>query len=269
VDATLVERFGTGEQSGEQIVDQLTPAGRVALRAWLRTLSPVGQFTTRHSRETLKLRAQGLLSENLADRDVKPRVIPFDGEEQRLYKELDELIDRLMAAHGSSRGAGFVLTVYRRRLTSSWSAIRKTLTRRLNRETLRLDDDFLEEAEDAALDTGLGGTVDDTQAVPLTGAEIAEIRSYVDRMATVADSKFGRHDLDAAPSASHSTIVFTQFADTLDDLRDRLIGAYRSQLATFTGVGGRVFREAEGWVEISKRDLVDAIRSQRVTVLGH
>jgi hypothetical protein len=169
VDATLVERFGTGEQSGEQIVDQLTPAGRVALRAWLRTLSPVGQFTTRHSRETLKLyRAQGLLSENLADRDVKPRVIPFDGEEQRLYKELDELIDRLMAAHGSSRGAGFVLTVYRRRLTSSWSAIRKTLTRRLNRETLRLDDDFLEEAEDAALDTGLGGTVDDTQAVPLT-----------------------------------------------------------------------------------------------------
>jgi Trm5-related predicted tRNA methylase len=63
--------------------------------------------------------------------------------------------------------------------------------------------------------------------------------------------------------------VFTQFADTLDDLRDRLIGAYWSQLATFTGVGGRVFREAEGWVEISKRDLVDAIRSQRVTVLGH
>src|SRR5690606_38294050 len=138
----------------------------------------------------------------------------------------------------------------------------------LNREELTLDDDFLEEAE-GELDTGLGGTVDDSQAVPLTEEELSELRAYVEAMRNVPDSKFEqlRRDLDAARSAGHSTIVFTQFTDTLDDLRDRLFHSYRSQLATFTGDGGRIFREHEGWVEIAKRDLVDAIRSGRVTLL--
>ncbi len=128
---------------------------------------------------------------------------------------------------------------------------------------------MLDEAEREELDAGLGGNVDDSQAVPLTDEEIAEIRGYIDRMTWVADSKFDqlRKDIDAARGAGHSTIVFTQFTDTLDDLCDKLSGAYRSQLAMFTGDGGRVFREAEGWVEISKRDLVEAIRSRQVTVL--
>lgn len=270
VEAALIERFGTGEQAGTAIVEQLTPAGRRQLRRWLLAQGPVSQFVTRHSRETLKLyRAQGLLSENLADRDVKPRVIPFDDDEQQLYDQLDDLIDRLMEAHGTRRGAGFVLTVYRRRLTSSWAAIRRTLTRRLHREALDIEEELLDETVDTADGTDGEDRIDDEQAIPLTPEEIAEITGYIDRMGTVRDSKFDtlRSDLNAARDAGHSTIVFTQFADTLDDLRDRLVGAYRSQLATFTGAGGRVFREIEGWVDISKRDLVDAIRSRRVTVL--
>lgn len=270
VDAALIERFGQGEHDGAELARQLSPVGRDALRAWLRQLSPVGQYVTRHSRETLRLyRARGELIENLAERDVQPIVIPFDAEEQALYDELDELIDRLMQAHGSRKGAGFVLTVYRRRLTSSWAAIRKSLRRRLEKETLPLDDDLLDEAEREELDAGLGGNVDASQAVPLTNEEIDEIRGYIDRMTWVADSKFDqlRKDIDAARGAGHSTIVFTQFTDTLDDLRDKLLGAYRSQLATFTGDGGRIFREAEGWVEISKQNLVEAIRSRQITVL--
>jgi superfamily II DNA or RNA helicase len=267
VEAELIQRFGTGKYGGAEIIRQLSPTGRDALRTWLRQLSPVGQYVTRHSRETLRLyRARGQLTENLAERDVQAVVIPFDVDEQALYNQLDELIDRLLDAHGSRKGAGFVLTVYRRRLTSSWAAIRKTLRRRLQREILSLDDDLLNEAEDAALDAG---AVDDVQAVPLTQDEIAEINSYIDQMANVTDSKFGqlRKDIDAARGGGHSTIVFTQFTDTLDDLRDKLVGAYRSQLATFTGDGGRIFRDAEGWAEISKRDLVEAIRSRQVTVL--
>jgi len=104
------------------------------LRAWLRLLSPVDQYVTRHSREALRLyRTRGQLTENLAARDVRPEVIPFDADEQALYDQLDELIDRLMEAHGSRKGAGFVVTVYRRRLTSSWAAIRKTLVCRFQR----------------------------------------------------------------------------------------------------------------------------------------
>lgn len=268
--AALIERFGTGQSSATEIVNALDGQGVEALRSWLRTVGPVGQLVTRHSRATLKsYRDQGLLSENLADRDPQPIIIPFDTEEQQLYDQLDELIDRLMQAHGTTKGAGFVLTVYRRRLTSSWAAIRKTLTRRLDNEELSLDDDLAAEADDDDLQTTSTGAVDQTQALPLTTAEIDEIRGYIQRMGVVRDSKFDRllTDLNAARDVGRSTIVFTQFADTLEDLRDRLGGAYRYQMATFTGAGGRIFRDVEGWVEISKRDLVEAVRARRITVL--
>jgi SNF2 family DNA or RNA helicase len=270
VQRARVERFGTGQADPDQLAQELGIDGRRELRAWLRHRSPVGQYVTRHSRDTLKrYQRLGLLSEPLAERDVQSIPIPFSGEEQDLYNALDDLIDRLMQAHGTRQGAGFVLTVYRRRLTSSWAAIRKTLLRRLERERLEIDEELLEEAEDEGLETGEGTTVDDTQALPLSDADIAQIRSFVDRIDAVNDSKFDRlhADLDAARSAGHSTIVFTQFGHTLDYLRDRLVGAYRSQLATFTGDGGREFREDEGWVGVSKRDLVEAIRSHRITVL--
>jgi hypothetical protein len=265
-----IERFGTAQLTASEIVSGLDGQGAAALRSWLRTIGPIGQLVTRHSRRTLKsYRDRGLLSENLADRDPQSIVIPFDVEEQNLYDQLDELIDRLMLAHGSSQGAGFILTVYRRRLTSSWAAIRKTLTRRLDHEELLLDDDLLVEADDADLQTTNTGAINQTQALPLTSAEIDEIRGYVERMSVVSDSKFDRllTDLNAARDVGRSTIVFTQFADTLEDLRDRLSGAYHYQMATFTGAGGRIFRDLEGWVEISKRDLIEAVRARRVTVL--
>ncbi len=276
VAAVRIARFGTGDEEGalDALLADLCAEGRQSLRLWLRTLSPVSQYVTRHSRETLKqYHARGLITDNLAERDVEPVLIPFSAAEQALYDGLDALIDRLLAAHGSRRGAGFVLTVYRRRLTSSWAAIRRTLTKRLTAEQTDWEDDLLEEAEEFAAespaDTGNGRSIDEVQAVPLTASELAEIQRYADAMGTVPDSKLDRlrADLDAARSAGHSTIVFTQFTDTLDYLRDALGYVYRSQLATFTGDGGRLFRETEGWVPIPKRDLVEAVRAGQVTVL--
>ncbi len=265
-----IERFGTGQLPASEIVSGLDTKGIDALRTWIRNIGPVGQLVTRHSRRTLKIyREQGLLSEKLADREPLPVVIPFDSEEQALYDQLDELIDRLMLAHGTTKGAGFVLTVYRRRLTSSWAAIRKTLTRRLDHEELLLDDDLLDEADDEEIPTTTTGTINQAQALPLTTEEIGEIRGYVERMSFVTDSKFNRllTDLNESRDVGRSTIVFTQFADTLEDLRERLSAAYQYQMATFTGAGGRIFRELDGWVDISKRDLVEEVRARRITVL--
>ena len=270
IEAAKIERFGTGHSPATEIVKGMSAGGLEALRKWVRNIGPVGQLVTRHSRRTLKIyRDRGLLSENLADRDPLPVVIPFDAEEQNLYDQLDELIDRLMLAHGTTKGAGFVLTVYRRRLTSSWAAIRKTLTRRLDNEELLLDDDLLDEADDDEIQTSTNGSINQAQALPLTAEEISEIRGYVERMNYVTDSKFNRllSDLNESRDVGRSTIVFTQFTDTLDDLRERLSAAYQYQMATFTGAGGRIFRELDGWVEISKRDLVEEVRARRITIL--
>jgi hypothetical protein len=269
VDAARIESFGIG-RAGSEVVGELSAEVVPYLRDWLSATGPVARHLTRHSRATLQhYRSLGLITENLANRDVRPQLVSFSREERDLYRDLDGLIDRLLDAHGSRRGAGFVLTVYRRRLTSSWAAIRKTLSRRLLAETevLALEEDLAEEAEAEDLEADDG--IDDTQVLPLTPLDLEEIRGFLDRAANVADSKFDqlRRDIDEARSAGHSTIIFTQYTDTLEDLRDRLVPAYRSQLATFTGGGGRIFREAEGFVEIAKRDLVDAIRSRAVTVL--
>src|SRR5690606_18845579 len=107
------------------------------------------------------------------------------------------------------------------------------------------------------------------QALPLTQDEIDKIRAYLDRMASVSDSKLDqlRHDIDAARSAGHSTIVFSQFTDTVNYLRDTLQPSYGAQLATFTGEGGAVFHPSQGWVHISKHDLIEGLRARQITVL--
>ncbi|WP_083847071.1 DEAD/DEAH box helicase [Rhodococcus sp. P14] len=270
VNAEIVFRFGRDEVRPDQRAKELGPDGREALKDWLRALGPVGQYVTRHSRATLKAyRRHGLISENLAERDVRPYVVDLEPDEQKLYDDLEGLIDRLLEAHGKRRGAGFVLTVYRRRLTSSWAAIHKTLLKRLVNEETLLDQSLLEEdGSDELDDEDLGG-VKDTDAVPLTAADLEQMRAYAERISQVHDDKFmalERH-LDEARGDGHSVIVFTQFTDTLDALRERLHHRYRSQLATFTGDGGRMFHEHEGWVGISKRDLVEAVKARIVTVL--
>lgn len=270
-----IESFGGDGSDTAQLVEDLGSQGRDELLVWLKQLSPVGQYVTRHSRVTLKrYREQGLLDEPLADRDVESVPVPFTDEEQALYGDLDDLLGRLMERHGTRRGAGFVLTVYRRRLTSSWEAIRRTLERRLRHEQeLLLDaEDMLEEAEEEeGVETGEGATVDDAAAVPLDDADLAAIRSYVDRIERLTtDSKLEelREHVDEARETGQSLIVFTQFTDTLEYLLDHLRAAYGSTLAVFTGDGGRVWdADAVRWVEISKRELVEEIRGGRITIL--
>ncbi len=269
VTTARVEQFGTGS-TGADVVADLTEAGRSELRRWLSALSPVGQFVTRHTRSTLRTyQAQGLLQAPLAVRDTEARAVRFTRAEQQLYDELDQLIDRLLAANGSRRGAGFVLTIYRRRLTSSWAAIRRTLTRRLDGIEALPEVGVAAEIDDVTTDDeDEVGDVDDNAAVPLTAVDLADFRRYIERLSNVPDSKFDQlqRDIDHARSDGRSTIVFTQFIDTLDDLRDRLVGSYRAQLATFTGAGGSVWRD-QVWQPISKRDLVEAIRAGSVTIL--
>jgi ERCC4-related helicase len=264
-----IERFAESSDP-EETVRNLDSSGRSALRAWIRLRSPIGSLVTRHSRQTLKqYRDAGLLTQPVAERNVEDITIEFSPKERRLYSALDRMLDRLMQLHASRRNAGFVLTIYRRRLTSSWEAIRKTLNRRVLRQTgLVIEADLLTEVEaEEAEELGL---VDDQEAVPLTQEDLAEIAGYLDDMAKVEDSKLDqlRHDIDEARASGQSAIVFTQFADTMEYLRDILVGSFRDQLATFSGEGGFMYdRELRSWYRVAKQDLVDAIRTGRCSVL--
>ena len=272
INAARIARFGTSGEDPATLVGELGPSGRHELRNWVRQRGPVGQLVTRHSRRTLRrYRDQGILHEPIAVRDVKAIPVEFDPVESLLYRDLDDLLDRLMQAHGTKRGAGFVLTVYRRRLTSSWAAIRQTLQRRLQQIGLVLEPEFVDEADetDEGEDLDETETVDDATVVPMSAADLDQVKKYLARLTSVPDTKFDRlrSDIEEARGGGQSIVVFTQFTDTLDYLRDRLHPAYRSHLATFTGAGGQMWSEEQGWNRVSKQELVDALTSGRVSVL--
>jgi len=277
VQAERIHRFGeagTDVVDVAAIVEDLGVVGRRELRAWLHQRGPVGHFVTRHSRQTLRrYRDLGLVDEPIAERDVHAVSIEFTADEQALYTDLDGVLDRLMQRFGSRRHAGLVLTVYRRRLTSSWAAIASTLRRRLARERAELEiellDDEGEELEGDGVETGDGDVVDDVEAVPLSANDLEDLATYLNRLESITDSKFERlrTDLDQARGAGRAVIVFSAYTDTLDYLRDRLQPSYRSQLATYTGEGGKIGTDIGEWQEVSKTELVDALRSGRVSVI--
>jgi hypothetical protein len=273
VQAELIRTFGKpeGRPPGE-VLDSIGVPGRRELRAWLRQRGPISRHLTRHSRQTLRhYFEQGLIDQPVPTRDVQAVPVPFRStEEADLYEGLDDVLDRLMQAHGTRRYAGFVLTVYRRRLTSSWAAIACTIRRRLARETMLVEEDLADEADLEGMETDDGTYIDDAESVPLTEEDHEALTLYLEQLEKVPDSKFDRlwNDLSQARGEFRAVIVFTQFTDTLDYLRDRLHPAFRSHLATYTGDGGRIWDEDRAaWHKVSKDELVDALRSGRASVV--
>jgi Helicase conserved C-terminal domain/SNF2-related domain len=270
-----IRRFGTVPFGVDETVghpDFNAPA-RQAMHRWLRLHGPVERHMTRHSRETLRgYIREGKLDKPLAERDVKSLNIEFRTQERSLYDQLEGFIARLSEVHGNDRQARFVLSIYQRRLTSSWAAIESSLRKRLNNEALVVEDEDDEDgdvsANGAADDDA--STIDHVKAVPLTSAETAQLEAYVDQLHKVrdGDSKFAKLEtcITEARSTGRRIIVFSQYTDTLDYLREKLVGVYGYCMATYTGEGGRRYSNRE-WERVSKETLVDLIGAGAVQVL--
>lgn len=271
-DSVIRRLFEVRGPDTTELAAKLTPPSRAALRPVFRQFSPVGRHVTRHTRSTLRLYPEfdGLL----ADRDPEVTTVAFSRVEQALYDGLDDLIGRLMDVHGHRRGAGFVLTTYRRRLTSSWAAIERSFRRRLRAETQGPEETDVDATTELALVQELDdedlGHVDESEAVPLTREEIEEMNGYLDRIveAQTDDTKLRRlvADIDTIRMRDASAVVFSQFTDTLDYLRRRLEERLGSELALYTGAGGRVRRDGT-WTTVSKAELVEAITRRDVKIL--
>ena len=109
-----------------------TPERRAAI-AVLRAHTPIRRLISRHTRELLRrYAAAGKLSTSIADRQVEDRFIDMSEAERDLYEAVDEYISTTYKqASGAERAAvGFVMTIYRRRLASSFAALRATFEKR-------------------------------------------------------------------------------------------------------------------------------------------
>ncbi len=255
---------------------------------WLRAHTPMRDRVFRYTRGTMRrYQEQGLLPPDLIipRRTIRDEFIELAPAEWRLYQRIDAYISRYynayMAAPGdpAARALGFIMTVYRRRLTSSFQAVRLSLTRR--RQALAagralavselLDPDDKTAAEDDESGVDLNSIADPT-STDLLSTEIAELDSFIGDIEALGGQDTKAEQLyddlkEALASGYDSVVLFTQYTDTMDYLRDRLAGPYQ-RVACYSGRGGERWDPITStWTKITKSELKQLFRQGDIRIL--
>jgi Helicase conserved C-terminal domain len=246
----------------------------------------------RATRATLRAYQERGLVRGLARRDPEDMSVAFRTEmERRLYHRIDELCSRFYRLADLSpderSGIGFLLAVFRKRLASSFAAFRKSLERRralitaIQQDLSALDERLPEEErifeEDEADDeTDVALEIDrerqrllrwyrDPRRRGTLEQERLYLQEYITALGQIAvDSKFEvfQDRLNRVITDGHRVIIFTQYLDTLDFIRDRLVARYGDRLACYSGRGGEVWDAVlNRWRVVEKAEV--KARSQR------
>ena len=257
----------------------LPPSAIAWADKWLRRHTPMRDRVFRNTRQTLRAyQAAGILSPDviIPIRHVKDEFIKLTPAERKLYERIEEYIRRhynTYKANASTQALGFIMTVYRRRLTSSFEAIRCSLRRRLDvleqgkdlNEMLAADDQY--DVENALFDPEeFDATAD------LLRGEINELHHFLADLEKITgeDTKATQlvNDIRDALNTYASVIVFTQYTDTLDYIRERLTTADYHSIGCYSGRGGEVYNPAtQTWDPVTRTDLRERFKAGDITVL--
>ena len=240
-----------------------------------RSATTLRSATTPRSATTLRsIAAEG---SGLAEITIPVRKV-FDafcdlGGAKGLYDRIEDYITRYYNVYlkEGKRNAplGFIMTVYRRRLTSSFYAVRRSLERRL--EALR----DRRVALDALLDEDDEHTLETSQAyesVNLTAdsgelqTEIAELDGFVSDLASRPPDEPKMkllHSLlrESFKSGHRTAVIFTQYTDTLDYIREQLQPAYGEGVLCYSGRGGERWNsKTQSWKPLPKEEVKELFR---------
>lgn len=259
---------------------QLNEEQRKAALKLIRQASPVKALVSRHTRELLRhYHHAGKLSTPIATRQVEDRFIELSPEERAVYNRVETYISETYnAADKSVRSAvGFVMTIYRRRLASSFYALRQTLEKRRDRlggsqdEVIEL---YLEESIADVVDAGeeidLESAQEQTRKARMAEETdaIGVLLEHIRRLPIDTKAQSLVEELKNLESAGYrQTIVFTQFTDTLDFLRDYVAELSDRRVMCFSGRGGEI-RERDGrWRMVTREKARRHFREGKADVL--
>ena len=261
-----------------------TPERRAAL-AVLRAHTPIRRLISRHTRALLRRYfREGRLKTPIAERRVDDRFLELTAAERAVYEAVERYISTTYdQAAGAERSAvGFVMTIYRRRLASSFRALRATFEHRLEAMTNPVpppadpDEARLDLDEDAP-DDETADELPDVEEIAalerraLAAEERTEIEGLLDRIrALPPDSKLAalvETLADLRRQGYEQAMVFTQFTDTMDFLREALGARGGPRLLCFSGRGGEVPAAAGGWRPITRDDARRRFRGGDADVL--
>lgn len=245
-------------------VAQLGRKQQAYLHELVRRCTPLRRFVWRNTRGLLrKYCEKGLLKENVPHRKPKNEWIELkEGPrgERELYDRIDEYISDFYQKYEAERkGLGFVMTVYRRRLTSSFYALQRSLERRkqflmgIALPAGGLTDDDLEQED---LDLDVTEELSDEERARFHG-ELEYIEGFLHDLRELgSDSKVEKlfEDLRYFFDRRDKVMIFTQYTDTMDYLRDQLRHVYGCQVACYSGRGGERW-DGVSWMTCPKEEV--------------
>ncbi len=283
---TLVARIKSGGAGLSLALQGATGSQAEAMTPYLARQTPLAVHVFRHTRQTLRAyKERGLLDAGLAVREPEDVPVAFQTPtEQALYARIDELCSkfyRLAELPEDERsGVGFLMAVFRKRLASCFYSFRRSLERRRDLIGAAQEDiaalgpahewqqELEEEEEEEAVDVPILVERERRRlfrlwADPRRRERLEQERSYLaDYIAALAevgsDSKFEafRSRLDDALAGGHRAIVFTQYLDTLDFIREKLAALHGGRMACYSGRGGEVWEPADnGWRIVDKAEV--------------
>lgn len=237
-------------------------------RQFLTLHTPLQDLMFRHTRDTLRQYYQkGIINSPIPVRKVFDNAIALEKQrEVPLYRAVSDYVRHFynLAQKEQRKALGFLMTLYRRRLTSSFYAIKKSLERRLEGISITEDDLIdIDEADDNII-AGL-----ENYFTPTDPAEIHYLEDLLKQFEnTGEDTKLSvfldilRQELMKRETA----IVFFQYTDTMDYVRETLTQLYHNQVACYSGRGGEIF-ENNQWKTVKKELIKNQFREGKIKIL--
>lgn len=243
-------------------------------RQYLTVNTPLKDLMFRHTRDTLRQYYRlGLLDRDIAQRDVRDDAISLEpNREVPLYRAVSEYVRNFyrLAQKQERKALGFLMTLYRKRLTSSFYAIRESLQRRLDSlltetgSSITSDDlSDIDEADDAVI-AGLESYLE-----PVDPREIEYLEDLLRQFENTGEDSKLSHLIDTLRRElieRESAIIFTQYTDTMDYLRESLRQLYGNQVACYSGRGGELYRGSE-WCILPKELIKRQFREGEIKIL--
>ncbi len=252
---------------------------------YLTANTPLKDLMFRHTRDTLRQYYQrGLLEKDIPIREVCDNAITLESQREiPLYQAVSDYVRHFyrLAQKDQRSCLGFLMTLYRKRLTSSFYAIKSSLQRRLDflltqQGNILTNDDIadLDDASDAVI-LGMESYLENIKE-EVDPQEIAYLEDLLQQFDNTGEDtklsefiKILRQELLARESA----IVFTQYTDTMDYLRATLQSSYGSQIACYSGRGGELLQidrnnsNQQVWKVVAKEEIKKRFRNNEIKIL--
>ena len=260
-----------------------TEQRKVAIKI-MQTNTPVAKLISRHTRELLRRYYEaGKISSRIASRVVKDDFVVLSSIERELYEAIENYISSTYnnASQAERNAVGFVMTIYRRRLASSFTALENTLKKRveaIKHKSSQMTTDDIDALQEDLLDDETDNEVMEAEDAnqleqeALKREEVTELELLLQRVRQLPTDTKAKNLLNILQEIKKQDykqiIIFTQYTDTMDFLRKFLFEQSDQQkIICFSGRGGELPNGDGSWRNVSRDETKRIFREGKADIL--